>query len=319
MNKNNIYLGIFAALLLVYLLVKFVLNTAPESNVDMTILQIDTAQISSIHILQTKKKLDLKLEKSNEQWFVSQENKKYKADKNTIKALLTTLGSLKIENIASTKDEPWKEFQLTDSLATEVQLFDKDGKIIKDLLIGKFNYKPQQGNQSMYGRQSRVQGSSYIRLADQKMSYLVNGFLSMTFGRDLDSYRNKSLLNLNPADITKVEFQYPADTGFILQKADSSQWLVQKDTADFKTIQSYLKALSNYRERSFENNVKLPTKSSSTILISGKNFEPIQLHFYEKDSLNYIVHSSQNEEGYFHTPKKNSLRRILKSKSAFNK
>jgi hypothetical protein len=318
MNKNKIYIGIFAVLLLVYVLVKFVFNTAPESNVDMTVLQVDTANINSIHILQTKKNLDLKLDKNNKQWYVSQMDKKYKADDNAIKGLLSTLSQLKIENIAATSEAKWKEFQLTDSLATEIQLFDTKGKITKDLMIGKFNYKPNnQNNMQMYGKQNTIQGSSYVRLAKGKMSYLVNGVLSMTFGRDINGYRDKALVRLDANSIDKIAFDYPADSGFVLQKADSALWMVNKDTSDFKKVNSFLRTLSNYRGSRFENNFHTPSKSLISLSISGESFEPVKIYVYEKDSLNYVVHSTYNEEANFIYPKKNGLKAILKKKEDF--
>ena len=316
MNKNKIYLIVFAVLLLLYLANKFMFNAAPEKNVDMQVLEMDTASIASIKVHQSKKNIDLQLNKKNGKWSISDKQKEYDADANVVKNVLTSLANLSIENIAATDANKWKEFQLTDSLGTEVQIFDNEGKMIKDLIIGKFNYKPNPRSNNPYGGRNNIQGSTYVRLTDSDYSYLVKGFLSMTFSQGVDNYRNKNLSKMKREKIQKVSFNYPADSGFVLQKVDSVAWMIGKDTANQKKVDSFLRTLSNYRESRFEKDFKATEQALFDIQVESSS-APLEISVYPKDSLNYVVHSNQNE-AYFSVRKTSLEGRLLKKIKDFS-
>jgi hypothetical protein len=317
MNKNKIYLIVFAALLLIYLFNKFVFNTAPEKNVDMHVLEMDTAAIASIKMHQPQKNQNIQLNKKNGKWSVSDGQKEYEADANSVKNVLTSLGNLSIENIVANNDTKWKDFQLTDSLAIEVQVFDKSGKIIKDLMIGKFKYKPNPQGGNPYGRRNNIQGSTYVRLSGSDYSYLVEGFLSMTFNQGIDSYRNKNLVKMKPEDIRKITFDYPADSGFVLQKADSAVWMIGQDTAAYNKVNNFLRSLANYRENRFEDGFIAKDNKLFTVTIENSS-TPVEISVYPKDSLNFVVHSNYNDKAYFSGKKSTLERRLLKNSKDFS-
>jgi len=310
-NKNGIYLLILVVLIGIYLLVKYGINIAPDSNFDMTALSVDTAKITAITIKQSKDKDLLKLTKTNGAWQVQQGSKIAPADSNTVRGIFGVLADMNIQNVAATSKDKWKDFQLTDSLATEVQLFDQTGQIIKDFYIGKFTYKQNPGGR-MYG--NNITGLTYVRLAKGDESFIVKGFLPMSFNRDFNSFRNQTIVRLDKNAVENLSFEYPADTGFVVSKADSALWIInQKDTADFTKVNQYLGTLSWMRDGHFDDSFTPATDAVYTLQFSGKTLQPVTVRVYQKDSVNYVINSSQNPKAFFVSDKNGVLKRLLKT------
>ncbi len=317
-NKNGIYLLILIVLFGIYLLFKFVINTAPDSNFDLSMLSVDTAKIAAITIKQPKDKDPLKLTETDGKWQVTQAGKTAPADESTIKGIYSVLAEMKIQNVAATSQDKWKEFQLTDSLATEVQLFDQAGQILKDFYIGKFTYRQRNVYGGMYS--NNVSGLTYVRLANRDESFIVRGFLPMSFNRDFNNFRNQTIVRLDKNAVENLSFTYPADTGFVVSKADSAVWMInKKDTADIKKVNQYLGMLSWVRDVKFDDNFTPSNDAVYTMQFSGKNFQPVTVRVYQKDSVNYIINSTQNPKTFFVSNKNGTLKRLLKTVSDFKK
>ncbi len=317
-NKNGIYLIALVVLIGIYLLVKYVINTAPDSNFDLGALSVDTAKITAITIKQPKDKDPLKLTKSNGEWQVQQAGKTAPADENTIKGIYSVLAEMKIQNVAATEPEKWKEFQLTDSLATEVQLFDQAGQMLKDFYLGKFTYKQNNAYGGMYG--NNVSGLTYVRLANRNESFIVKGFLPMSFNRDFNNFRNQTIVRLDKNAVESLSFEYPADTGFVVSKTDSALWIInQKDTADLVKVNQYLGMLSWMRNIHFDDNFTPVQEAVYTFQYSGKNIQPVTVRVYQKDSVNYIINSSQNPKAFFVSNQNGTLKQLLKTVNDFKK
>jgi len=318
-NKNNLYLIILAALVIIYILSKYVVNVEPESNFDMNILQLDTAQIASLNIQTNKgQKEAIKIYKEDGRWQVEQGSQQALADQQAVQELLKTLANLKIQNLVGTDKSKWKEQKLTDSLAIAVEVYNQDNKLIKDYYIGKFTYKQNDSPYPQRGRNNGI-GLTYVRLASQPESFIVEGFLPMTFNRQFSSLRNHHLVKVDQSKIDKIDFNYPADTAFNIAKADSGVFLIsQRDTVDSKKINSFLGKLANYRERQFDDSFN--SASSPAIFsmnITGKLLNEVKLNVYEKDTANYVVTSSQFPKTNFVVKKSQLTKNIFKSKQSF--
>ncbi len=317
-NKNGIYLLILVVLIGIYLLVKYVINTAPDSNFDMSILSVDTAKITAITIKQPKDKDPLKLTKTNGEWKIQQGEKNAPADSNTVRGIFGVLADMNIQNVAATSKDKWKEFHLTDSLATEVRLFDATGQMVKDFYMGKFSYKQNQGGR-MYGN-NNITGLTYVRLANRDESFIVKGFLPMSFNRNFNDFRNQTIVRLDKNSIENLSFQYPADTGFVVAKTDSAVWMInQKDTADFTKVSQYLGILSWMRNGNFDDSFTPATDAVYTVQISGKTIQPVTVRVYQKDSVNYVINSTQNPKAFFVSNQNGILKRLLKTVGDFKK
>jgi hypothetical protein len=318
-NNNNLYLIILIVLIGVYLLGKYVINVEQESNFDMNIIKVDTSKIATLNIINPKNNDAIKIYKENGKWQIKQANNKSLADENSVQNILKTIADLKIQNVVARNDKKWKENKLTDSLATEVQIFDGNDQLIKDLFIGRFVYKQNNTNPYQNGRNNGT-GLTYIRLAKGEESFIIEGFIPMTFNRKFDDFRNQNVVKLDKDKIEKVSFNYPVDTGFIINKLDSLVYLInQKDTANTSKIMSYFRSLSSFRVSQFDDSFN--ASSSSTLFsveIIGKEMNPIDMKVYEKDNDYYIINSSQYPNTNFLSKKVNLEKELLKSNQYFN-
>jgi hypothetical protein len=319
-NKNAIYLIILVVLAGIYLLTKFVFNTKTETNFDMSLLDVDTSKVAYFSIKPSTEKEAILFEKKNNKWIISQGGKTAEADENSIKEIYSVLASLKIENIASTDKSKWKDYKLTDSLATKLSLFDKTGNIYKELYIGKFSYRQNSMSPGVYGR-NNITGLSYVRLKNNEKSFIVEGFLPMVFNRRLDDFRNRTITHFDKDSINKITFKHPADSGFVLTKTDSATWLINgKDTADFSKVDTYLKDISTLNGSRFAEANKLSSKVPVHSLTFTDNLQnTIQIQFFlAEDSSKYIVKSSQNPSALFEDLNKNFYKRFFKLDSIAN-
>lgn len=319
-NKNGLYLLVLVILAGIFILGKYIIINKPDSNFDMYQLMVDTAKVVSISIQQPKDKKPIKLTKENGIWKVSQGDKTYDADNRDIKDVLDILAQLKIQSIASTSKDKWGDFQLSDSAATDVQLFDDGGKLLKDFYIGKFTYKP---NNSTYGQKyggNNISGETYVRLSEGVESFIVNGFIPMLFNRDIDSFRNHTVVKIDKNKVENIKFNYTTNQGFELTKVDSAVWIInQKDTAYFNKITQYLNSIAWLSHSKFDDNFSPSDKAISTLTYEGKNMQPTTISIYQKDSVNYVVNSSQYPKIFFSYKQNEIDEQFKKTVSAFMK
>ena len=145
--------------------------------------------------------------------------------------------SLKPQSLAAVKESKWNEFDLTDSLATRIKFLNSKGRVLADLLLGKFSYK-QVTNRSGYPGGNNVEGISYVRLNGHKEVYGVDGFLAFSISGKFSDWRDKSLIRCRKQDILKVTFTFPGDSSYTLSKKDSD-WFAGDQKADSTAVSNY--------------------------------------------------------------------------------
>ena len=141
--------------------------------------------------------------------------------------MLGVLKDLKVQRLASRKKDKWDTYQVGDG-ATQVSVL-QDGKTT-EIFFGKSTY-------------SQGGAYTYMRLGKEDEVYAIEGFIDSHFNRTYNDWRNKTLLKLNQADISKITFNYPADSSFVLEKRDSVWFAGNVKAADAK-VNSYASQLS---------------------------------------------------------------------------
>ncbi len=317
-NKNGLYLIIFVVLVLVYLLNKYAINPAPDSNIDMNVLQIDTAQVASIAIEKPEAQEPIILSLEEGQWFVKEGKKQDLADFESLQSVLATLQNLKIESLVGTSDSKWEENKLTDSLAIKIRVSDKNSQLLKDIYIGKFTFKQDEMQNIQQGR-GQAAGITYVRLAKDDASYIVEGYLPMSFNQPFDNWRNKNVVKLDKNKMEVLQFNYPADSGYVITKVAEDKYLLnQADTLDLSKINPLLNTLSNFKERKFASDFSSDEKSPIyTIAVSGKEMNQVVVNFYDQGDDLMTIQSTQYPNSSFEVKKDQMLNRILKPKSSF--
>ncbi|MCK4661371.1 MAG: DUF4340 domain-containing protein [Bacteroidales bacterium] len=301
-------LAVIIALVLIVLVIKYFDSKNGERTFKSELVSIDTSKVSLIKIIHRLKENELILVKKNTTWKLRIENKEVNADEEAVQNILSELIKLKPKRVAATAKEKWEDYEVTDSLSTRV-IVEEDGKVVSDLLIGKFDYKQDPMTR-------RTQMTSFVRLTEENEVYAVDGFLSMTFNRDANTFRNKTIIKSNKEDWTKLTFSYPADSSFVVLK-QNNKWMLNGLITDSTETANYFNSVSMLTSYDFiddvnENSLIQPEFS---LTIEGNNFNPVKVNAFIADTVNqYIITTSLNEEAYFSGTKSNLFEKIFISR-----
>ncbi|NLO04006.1 MAG: DUF4340 domain-containing protein [Bacteroidales bacterium] len=227
----------------------------------------------------------IKLLKENDSWFVESGDKRHRADPSLPSAMINELNSMKPESVVATGDERRVQYEVTDSLGTRVKLF-SGNNLLADLIIGKFSFSQPQ------------KMTSYIRLEGDKVIYGVDGMLGMSFNRNVDSFRDKTVIKSNSSDWSRLVYKYPADSSFTLEKA-AEGWTVNGQPADSASVAEYFSAIRNLSDSRFAEN-KTGMSVTHSLLIEGNNdMEKVEINGYYQEDGVFMVESSQNRGNIF--------------------
>jgi len=305
LNTKTLFIT-FGLLLAIVVITQLWKNKQGDSNFKSELFTIDTAQVSSITIVPKGSKDEVKLVKSGNTWSLQTTGRTYKADQSIPRGMLAELLSIRADQIAGTEKSEWPQFELSDTSSTWVRVEEK-GKVTGDFRIGKFSFK--QPNTM----------TTYIRLANDENVYAISGFLAMSFNRTLNDLRDKTFVDVNAGNITKVSFLYPADSSFVLTR-EKNTWKVNGEPADSARTAEFIRTLSHLTSYAFVNKAALSEKPVFTINIEGNSFRTIQLKAFETDTtVKYIATSTLNPEALFDAKSGELMSRAFVGKSRFRK
>ena len=253
-NRRMLYvLGILMVILGITFLVKI---PHEKSTLKERLVDIDTAKVSKIEIMPRLKEGEPFLfSRRNGQWIVSQGEISGAPEKGAVDNILAEINNIKPKSLEAVDRSGWSDFNLTDSLATRVRLIDSKGKTMADLMIGRFAYN-QPANPYSGGGYAGIEGTSYVRLHDEKKVYGVDGFLALTFSGKFSDYRDKTFVNLeNIKDVTRISFNLPSDSSFVLARKDTL-WYAGNVRTDSLATAEYLNGLRYINGEVFRDNFK---------------------------------------------------------------
>jgi hypothetical protein len=310
---NNLYLLIvFVALILLFVFVKFFQSVRTEKTLKVEIVQIDTTKVNKILLYPASEKgQEVIFTKEGKEWKVSDGKISKETEKGALKNILTQLQGIRANRLVSRTKDKWAEYQVNDSLATRVKVFEGSKEKL-NLYIGKFTY--QQANDP-YGR-GGVIGTSYVRLADEKEIYAVDGFLTFSFNLGFNKWRNQSFINYNKADITKLTFRYPGDSSFVAQLVDK-KWMVNGQPVDSTTLVGYISSLSNKKASTFNDSFSPFGNAQYQLTVEGNNMNTLTVDAFDNGNSNYVINSSLNQKSWFDSDRKGIFSDIFKSKKYF--
>ena len=242
----------------------------------------------------------IKLLIENDSWCVESGDKRYRADPSLPSAMINELNSMKPESVVATGDERRVQYEVTDSLGTRVKLF-SGNNLLADLIIGKFSFSQPQ------------KMTSYIRLEGDKVIYGVDGMLGMSFNRNVDSFRDRTVIKSNSSDWSRLVYKYPADSSFTLEKA-AEGWTVNGQPADSASVAEYFHAIRNLSDSRFAEN-KTGMSGTHSLLIEGNNdMEKVEINGYYQEVGVFMDESSQNRGTTFES--KELAEKIFNSSSS---
>lgn len=301
-NISSIKLiGILGVLVLVYFGIKYFNGNSRSKSFKAEIVEIDTAKVTKVVI--NAKGENLELVKENNAWKVSIGDGKFvDAQSGSVKSTLGSLLTIKPARIAAKNQDKWKEYQV-DSSGTRVQVFE-GSKTTLDLVIGRFGFDQQamqqQQQQQMMGGRSMPKFYSYVRLQDEDAVYVADDFMGMSISPDPSGFRNKQMLSLTTDNLAEIQFNYPADSGFVLNQIDST-WSIFGAPTDSAAQVSYFNDIRNVNGTTFVDDVPPSALVSPTVSMNirqnGK--ADIMVKAFQHPLHKWIVNSSENPLSYF--------------------
>jgi hypothetical protein len=296
--KSGMLIIVLIILLIVYLFVRYAGSN--DRTFKDKILSFEPASITQILVKDPKSSQEpVDLRFTGDKWMIRAGGIDYPADTNIVKGVLKQLSELPTKRYAGNGKDAWVKYELTDSVASLVTL--KAGsKTIAELLIGKFSYNVPKGQtQQMQGRQQRGEMTSYVRLADDKDVYAVDGYLKMSINSSAEGYRYRSLVSVSPSDITRITLNGPGVSNVL--ENQGGKWLLNGAPADSIQMARYCNALSRLAGSKFVEQKGTQTFPSHTLKLEGNNFSPLEISAYPSADTNiaFVITSSANPGSYF--------------------
>jgi hypothetical protein len=210
----------------------------------------------------------------------------------------------------------WKEFYLTDSLATRIKFLNSKGEILADIMIGKLDFKqPDNPNRGFSG--NNIKMTSYVRLYNGKEVYAIDGLIPFSFNIKFDDWRDKTFLHFNKNEITNISYIYPADSSYKLVKKDSI-WYSGGLKADSLIVAKYLNSLGLMHGQEFNDSYIPNSDPGYQLLVKGINSLSFSIKCYTGVSPDvYIINSSLRPDVYFTSRKNGLFSQLFKSQSFF--
>jgi len=284
---NNKLLGFLFALLLLVVVVVFLFEGGKNERTFREVLvDFDTSAVTEILIYpKSKNHREVKLFKEANEWNVALQNGKTAGvTSQRVTDVFTQLLVIKPKRLAARSEDKWNEFQV-DTTGSRVKIMEGTENTLH-LVIGRFSFQ-----------QPRTM-NSFVRLYNDVDVYEVDGFLDMIFNQDESAFRDGSILNDDFNSWQQLQFDYPADSSFILIKK-ANKWFVNSYEADSSKVINYLRGLSRLTNTSFIDDVSTNLSSPTFTL----NITDADLNFSTIKGFvtptGYLVHSSENPETYF--------------------
>ncbi|MFO7621661.1 MAG: DUF4340 domain-containing protein, partial [Bacteroidales bacterium] len=141
--------------------------------------------------------------------------------------------------------------------------------------------------------------------------YAVDVDLRIKFNREADEYRNKTLSNLNPDDITRMIFE-KMGTSITLELVEGN-WLLDGMPADSASVLSYRSTLARLSGNKFVEENILQGAPDQSLRLEGNNFSPLTISAYPvaDTNIHYVITSSQNPGAFFNGKEADLYNRIF--------
>ena len=284
--NNKLLVTVFVVLLAVVVLVEFMDSRKGNRTFKSDLVEVVADDVTSIEIYPKAANGNLiKLFRENDLWKVESGGKKFNADQASAGRMISEINEMKTKSVVATNKESWGKFEVTDSLGTEVKLI-KGSSVLADIIIGKFSYAEPRNM------------TSYVRLAGEKEVYGVEGMLGMSFNRNVNAFRDRTIIKSNKADWTKLTFSYPADSSFVLEKK-GEKWMIGDMETDSASVVKYFNQIANLSDGSFTDE-KPSISATHHLTIEGNNMmQKVEVTGYYSDPDNFVLESNVNPGAHF--------------------
>ncbi len=290
--NNKVLLSVLGLLVLIFVSTNFFKKNNSKVILQTDLISIDSLKVNQIDIFNQNSDT-ITIIKDTDTWFVKNNIIETNAKLSEISRILDELSKIKIERLISKSKESWEKYQLSDSLVTKLVIFQGSKKL--DLYLGKINYNAPEGN-NQFNQQQNFIVKTNVRVNDDPRVYLIDGFLGMTFNRDINAFRSNEFISFDKSMIRELKFNTSNDSSFVLSKSDTI-WKFGEIIVDQSKIDNYLNELSNTIITNYDDEFEVTNEVPSSLRIIGDNMIDLQVLAYKKDE-KYILESSLNKNSF---------------------
>lgn len=311
-NKQTILLTSVLALLVgIYLVTDYYQSQRRSGSRDLPVLtQVAQEEAAEIILSSQTKGQEIRLSRQNENdWQVADTAYQAEASNDAIERFFRQFNEIKAQRIVSTKADRHADYSVNDSLGTRIQVRNAQGGVLADLYLGRSKFVPG----------SAGGGITYVRPSKDQNTYGVPGYISSRYSLRLADWRNQTVTRLNRAEVEDLQWSMPADSGFVLNRANNG-WRVNAEAADSTKTVSYLVGLSSRQEQNFYYGEPPTSEAPFQLQInmrgSGES-HLIRAWPNPEDEDRYILHSSMNQNAWFNIQKTGLFKQLFPAKSRF--
>jgi hypothetical protein len=316
-NKRLLYL--LVGLIAILFLTVVVKIPKEKATLKSNIVQVDTSEVNRIILYpRVSNGNSIEFNRNKSKWTVQQGSILSATQEGAVQNIFRDVQTIKPQSLAARNKSKWKEFELTDSLATRIKFLNKKGKTLADLMIGKMSYKQPDNPYAGYSG-NNIQVTTYVRLYNEQEVYAADGLISFSFNVKFDDWRDKTFVKCKKDDITNIGFIYPADSSYNLIKKDKI-WQIASQNTDSTNVSEYLVSLGFLNGENFRDNFKPSLSPVIQWQIEGNNQLSFSVKCFKGDGTDeYILNSSLNPDVYFTTQKNGLFEKLFKPRSYFLK
>jgi hypothetical protein len=296
-SNNTILLIALIVLLGGFILSRVFRSPSLESNLDENLLSLDTSKISAIHINPAAEKGEIKLVRAGKTWEVQRDQVRARVEASQVKSALESIQEIHPERLVTRKQEKWADYNV-DTTGTHVRIFTGQNDPT-EFWVGKT---------SGGGNTMRLQGEDNV--------YEVKETLETNFNKRFSGWRDKTVLKTDPETVTRVTFDYPSDSSFVLEKING-RWTIDNAEADSTKVTSYLNRFRSQKLSDFADDFKSANLPVWVITLYNNSTKSVELKGWKTDDTKWVVTSSAQPGVFFASDNKSLMTNLFSGKESF--
>lgn len=252
LSNTHILAAVFFVLVAAFVLTRMFRAPARMSNIQTGVLKVDTAAVTEIRILRNSEtdSTEKVLTRTDGKWRVEQSGVNASADSYAVSSILRALNDLEYDRMVTRNKDKWEDYGVTDETGINVTVSGKSGT------LSTFVVGAPRG------------GEAFLRSGDADEVYTVNATVHGAFSRDFNSLRDRTFLKVPKGLVSRLEFRYPADSGFVLERKDD-RWMIDNARADSAKVESFLNALRSRSLSAFADDFVPSGDADLSLVVSG--------------------------------------------------
>jgi len=259
-NATNTLAIVFACTLLLALVASWEGGTTSSAAFQEKLLDVDTSAVQAVRIERSDAS-SVRLDRSNGTWSVGPADSAatYPANSQAVQRLFDTLPAADVNAVTTRQAEKHPQYGV-DSTGTTVTMLGRNDESLGQVILGRTRIRRSQsrgrGQNPMQRMRRRQRGTpvTYVRSPDRPDVYAVEQSLRSIATRRVDDWRDKEIWAVDRSQIRRVDFTFPADSSFTMQRAapgDTASsaardtWISAGDTLSSTEVSSILRTLSS--------------------------------------------------------------------------